>query len=795
MLVALAVRRRHIEEVTVTALLEGFRVLDLTDDYGAMASRVLAELGAEVVRVEVPGGGAGRRRAPVPGAEGLRHAHVDAGKAILTLDPSDAADSVTVEELLAGAHLAVLGAQGWGDGASMHARAVAERHPQLVVVSLTPFGLSGPAAGWRHTELVAQALAGVVYRAGVPELAPVAAPGSYCEDVGAVTAAMAGVIALMEAATTGTGQLIDVSGVLSLAQVTDTALPLWSLLRVDQVRTGAGLYPLFDCTDGLARIVLPMTPTDWRRLIEWLGAPPEWSGPEWDQPMLGPAERDQVLARLPARFAPYSRDEVTDDAEQAGVRVTPVLTPGEVLTNDHVVARETFRRHRLADGRDAAVFAGFFGVDGRRAGVCGPARMLDEAPMWPARPRPTTTGAAPGYPLAGLRVLELGTGVAAPEAGRVLAEWGADVVKVESRVRPDFQRRVLGSDMNPAFASPNRCKRALAADISNPAGRALIERLVPHVDVVLENSATGVLDRLGLGWEVLRAANPGIVLVGSQLYGDRGPWAWRKGYGPSARAVGGLTWLWAHGPESPRGVMAIHPDHFAGRLGALGAVAGLLHRQRTGVGCRIDLAQFEAVAGLLGDLFTAESVMPGAVVARGNRSHTHAPWGVYRCADDDEGAESWLALTVTTDDEWAAVVAVAGGALAAQPGWATEAGRLGDTDRLDEQVARWLRGQDAAALEVALQGAGVAAGRLLHPRLQATHPHYVARGYPVTIDQPGCGPLVLEGPAFAATLSGTPRCTPAPLPGEHTREVLVELLGADDDEIARLVQAGAIDEV
>ncbi|MCB0995074.1 MAG: CoA transferase [Acidimicrobiales bacterium] len=778
----------------MTSLLDTVRVLDLTDAYGALAARVLAELGAEVVRVEAPGGGRGPTVEPVPGAAGLHHAHRNVGKTVVRSDPAQDGSLDAVEQALAGADVVIVARDGWAapeDG--LAAFAIAERHPHLVVVSLTPFGLTGPAAQWRTTELVEQALAGVVYRSGVPELPPVAAPGSYSEDLGAVTGAMAAMIALHHARRTGQGQVVDVSSILSLAHVTETSLPLWSQLGMHQTRNGAGLYPLFECTDGLARIVLPMTPADWRSLIAWLGSPPEWSGPEWEQPMLAPTERDLVLERLPGRFAPHTRDAVTHDAEAAGVRVTPVLRPDEVLTNEHVTERATFTPLELPDGQVGSVFAGFYGVDGQRAAIGGWRTPVGEFPQWSRRDR-ADDGAPSAAPLAGIRVLELGTGIAAPEAGRMLAEWGADVIKVESRVRPDFQRRVLGSDMNPAFASPNRSKRLLGADLSNPAGRELVERLLPQVDIVLENNAAGVLDRLGLGWEVMKAANPRIVLVSSQLYGDRGPWSWRKGYGPSARAVGGLTWLWAHGPDAPRGVMTIHPDHFAGRLGALGAVAALLARERTGVGCHIDIAQFEAVSGLLGDVLLAEGRSPGSAVPQGNRSAVHAPWGVYRCADDAEGREDWLAVCVTDDAGWRALLDVADGRVPDDPDWRSTAGRLARRDALDEAVGAWLAEEEAATVEGMLQAAGVAAGRLLHPAVQAVHPQYVARGYPVEVDQPGSGRLVFEGPAFDTSVSGRPRCGPAPLPGEHTRAVLTELLGIGDAEIARLVDVGAIDD-
>lgn len=774
---------------TSTALLDGVRVVDLTDAHGAFATRLLAELGAEVLRVEAPGGGGGRRRLP-RAADGtsLHHAHRNAGKAVVTLDVDDAADARTLDGLLAGADLAVLSN---GPVPAAAATDVSARHPHLVVVAQTPFGLDGPAAQWRATELVAQAMAGVVYRSGVPALPPVSAPGSYCEDVGAALSALAGLMGVWQVRHGGHGQVIDVSSVLALAQCTEMAMPLWSLLKMEQVRTGAGLYPLFECQDGLARLVLPMTPADWRSLIAWLGNPPEWTGPEWDQPMLGEAERAKILERLPEKFASRTREEVTVEGEAAGLRVTPVLTPAEVLTNEHASARGTFAAFPIApDGPVGSFTAGTYGIDGDRLAVEGPARQVEAAPLWEPRPAPTGEPTA-AAPLAGLRVLEVGTGVAAPEAGRLFAEWGADVVKIETSTKADFQRRVMGSDMNPAFVTVARNKRALAADLGTEEGRELVRRLLPEVDVLVENNATGVIDRLGLGWDEVSRINPRLVVVGSQLYGDRGPWAERKGYGPSARAVGGLTWLWAHGPDAPRGVMTIHPDHLAGRLVALAALAGLFGRERTGRGCRLDVAQFESVITLLGDLYLAESLEAGAAVPTGNRSDQHAPWGVYRCADDANGSETWLALTVPNDETWKALCAVAPSLDRA--GWSAQADRLADVEALDAAVGEWLAGADGAALEAELQAAGVPAGRALHARLQAEHPHFVARRYPVPVEQPNCGSLVVEGPAFVAPLMGTPRCEPAPMIGQHTVEVLRDLLGADDAEIDRLVTSGAID--
>lgn len=773
------------------ALLGDLRVVDLTDAYGAMAGRMLAELGAEVVRIERPDGGDGRRRPPhAPDGTSLHHALRNVGKLVVSLDPASDADLRTLDGLLAGAEMAVV-ADGWGaDRPDMSAGALVARHPHLAVVSVTPFGIEGPAADRSATELVAQCLAGVVYRSGVPELPPVAAPGSYCEDVGAVTAAMAGIVALHQSAADGAGQVVDVSSILALAQCTEMSLPIWSMLHFDQVRAGGGLYPLFPCSDGLARIVLPMAPSEWQSLIVWMGSPSEWSGPAWEAAMLGPDERAQLMAKLPEMFASRTREEVTAEADAAGVRVTPVLTPAEVLTNEHVQARGTFTEIPLGGGR-AKAFAGVYGVNGERSPFRGLARS-GAAPSWPARPAPASPPPTAGRPLAGVRVLELGNGVAAPEAGRVLAEWGAEVIKVESRRRPDFQRMVMGGEMNPAFSTVARGKLAFGADLSTEAGRDLVRGLLPSIDIVVENNASGVIDRLGLGWDVLHAANPELVLAGTQLYGDRGPWARRKGYGPSARAVGGLTWLWAHGPDAPRGVMTIHPDHLAGRMVALAALAGVRAARRTGSGCRVDLAQFETVSFLLGDILMLESLTAGAAVPVGNTDAEHAPWGLFRAADD-AGSENWLSVCITDDASWRALLEVAGGAVPDEPAWRSAEGRLGAASGIEPALMNWLRDQDARTVEERLQAAGVAAGVALHPRLQVEHPAYTGRGFPVEIDQPGSGPIILEGPALTGTRMGSPSCDPAPAISQHTAQLCRDLLAMDETAVQALEEAGTID--
>lgn len=765
-------------------LLKDVRVVDLTAGYGTLAARLLADLGASVVRVEELDA---RTRTShswrvVDGVD-LGTFVRTAGTDVVDLDPTRDRDEF--DALLAGADVALVSTAGtWGDP-----QAIAGSHPHLVVASITPLGLDGPCADWVTTDLVEQAMAGFLARAGVPELPPVAAPGRMAEDMGAVVAVMGALLALTVVRDGGPGQVVDVASVMALAHCTDMSLPLWSLLHTTPARNGAGSYPLYECRDGLARIVLPMSAGEWRSLIAWMGSPPEWTGGEWDLPMLGPTARAAIDERLPAMFARGTREELAAEGDAAGVRITPVLTPAEVLASEHARERATFGSVEVAPGRVGSLAASPFSVDGRRPAP-RPARRLGREPEWSARPVPAS-GVSPARPLAGRRVLELGTGVASPEGARMMAEWGADVIKIESSVRPDFQRTVMGGSMNPAYATVGRGKSSFDVDLTTDDGLALVLDLVRSADVLVENNAAGVLGRLGLGWDVLHAANPRLVLVSTQLYGDRGPWAAKKGYGPSARAVGGLTWLWAHGPDAPRGVMTIHPDHLAGRLVAIAALSGLLERERTGEGRRIDIAQFEAVIALLAEQYLHESLEPGAVVPVGNVDPRHAPWGVYRCRDDADGVESWLALCVRDDVDWAAVCDLAGDDLA-DARWRDESGRVADRRSLDDAVARWAATVDASEIEMGLQRAGVPASRVLHPATIVTHPQYLARGWPVRIDQPGTGPLLLEGPALEGSAMGRPTGDPAPVLGADTDDVCERVLGLAPERIEALREAGIL---
>ena len=228
---------------------------------------------------------------------------------------------------------------------------------------------------------------------------------------------------------------------------------------------------------------------------------------------------------------------------------------------------------------------------------------------------------------------------------------------------------------------------------------------------------------------------------------------------------------------------------------ALAALAGLRAPRGPGRGVHVDLAQFEAVSYVLGDLLMAESLTePGRRCRWATATSEHAPWGLFRGAAT-RAWRRWIGICVLDDADWSALVDVAGGAVPDVDAWRTESGRLGAAGEIEAAVAAWVRDQDGRDLEERLQAVGIAAGAALHPRLQVEHPAFAGRGYPVAIEQPGSGPLVLEGPALTGSRMGSPRCGPAPALSQHTAQILHDLLGIDAEGVAALVRGGAIDAV
>jgi len=370
----------------------------------------------------------------------------------------------------------------------------------------------------------------------------------------------------------------------------------------------------------------------------------------------------------------------------------------------------------------------------------------------------------------------------------MFAEFGADVIKIESRAYPDFIRLQTAQENTPSFTSSNRSKRSLGVNAKSGRGRALLLQLASKSDLVIENNAAGVMGSLGLGFEHFGRANPEIVMVSSQLMGTTGPWAQWRGYGPSTLAPSGVLSLWDYADTTdPTGGGTIFPDQFVGRLGAVAALAALVGREAgTTSGTHIEIAQIECAVGAIGDLLAAESVEPGSVHAVGGAHESKSPWGVYPASGDDQ----WVVINCRDERDWYGLVTASDHVL---DQWSYEAA-LGDgKTAVDRQLAVWTSQLDKHEIARRCQSEGVPAGPVLSGAELATDPHLQARHFPVEMEQPDIGPMVLEGPAWASDAMPPPIYRPAPTIGEHTVEVARDLLGLTDKVIEEMFDAGVFE--
>ena len=790
--------------------LEGLRVVDLADEKGELCGRLLADLGADVIRVEPPEGAISRRLPPfvppVGSADAEDHAANDAsslyfavrnaGKRGVTLDIGTATGRERLHELLSSADIFIESfAPGTLARNELHPNSLRERYPKLVLVSITDFGQTGPYRDYRGTDMIGFAMGGMMHRAGIFAKPPIVAPGALAYDAVGVTAAYAALLAIFKQLNTGLGQHVDVSVMESVANLSDWALPSYSVMKNAAPRSGTGIYTLYRCSDGFIRMII-LVEHHWRALLDWIGNPEELRDPALNAFIARLMKMDVIVPAIEGFFRDKKKVDVAREAQSRGIPATPLLRPSEVLSNEHTLERGSFRRLEVAKGLEAEIQSGFFTIDGERVGPRKRPPILGEdndgafgAGFEPTEDNPSSAS----HPLEGLRVLDFGVGAVGVEVGRLLAEYGADVIKIETRQAPDFIRTILSSYMNPPFASSSRSKRSFGVNLKTEEGRDLLKQLVRTADVAIENNGTGVMDRLGLGATALHEINPRIVSFSSQMVGSYGPWKDWIGYGPNTHPVSGMQHLWNY-PEDedrPAGSTNVYPDHFVGRLGAFAVLAGLIQRRRSGRGLHADAAQFEAAIALLSDLMAQESLAPGSVKPLGNASSRGAPWGCYRC----EGEDDWCIVNVRSDSEWQGLrTALGDPAWAKDPELAATEGRIRARDSIDRRLEDWTSKRSSRKVMEALQSHGVPAGMVAHAGTHFEDPHLAARGYPQPIEQPGIGPVVLEGPAFRGTDLPDPIVFQAPKLGEHTRQIASELLGLSDAKISELIETGILED-
>lgn len=421
----------------------------------------------------------------------------------------------------------------------------------------------------------------------------------------------------------------------------------------------------------------------------------------------------------------------------------------------------------------------------------------------PAMP---ATAAPARAPLHALKVVDLSWVVAGPSIGRVLADYGATVVHVESPRRVDTARHMgpfVGGERNlesgALYGNVNAGKLGVSLDLSIEAARAVVLDLARWGDVLVEAFAPGMMKRWGLDYDALRAVNPGIIMLSTSLAGASGPFAAFAGYGGAGAAMSGVQYVAGYPDRPPKGPFGPYTDFVGPRFALLTLLAAIDHRRRTGEGCQLDCAQAEA-----GIHFLAQAVADHAVNGRiaernGNRDPVLAPHGVYACAGagpDGPGGDTacdtpWVAIAVHDDGQWRRLAALVGGE-AQDPRFARAAERHEHADRIDALVGAWTSGQSAARIEGELQSLGIDAHRVSSSADMLADPQLVHRRHYVELPHPRFGRTVVEGSRFQ--LSETPARVEraAPMYGQHNEQVLRDILGYNGTRIDALRQSGAL---
>jgi len=790
--------------------LGGIRVLDLSGPLGTYCGRLLADAGADVVKVEPPEGDQLRRRPPFAGDRAdpdgsLSFAYYQANKRGVMLDyrrPEAAAvladlgancDVVvitpTVAEPVAGFD-PVTGELAWAG-------------PDAVVCSITPFGLTGPYRTWRATHLTSHAMSGLMYVQGLPEGPPTVVPGQQLYDFVGTHAAIAVLTALRARPEAG-GQLIDMS---AHEVMTSSCFDIYSYTngaRIGHRRPPAAQYSgggTWQCRDGVVEFVAS-TDKHWFALMELLGHPAELSDPSWGHPGKRHPHEEKIMEVMRPLVAAMSREDFVVRGQQLGLPCTVVNTVGDFVDDTQPRSRGFFVRTELAG-------LGEFDLPGepfrctervlaqyrRPAPRLGESDAAEIARQWREPPPPAPV---PG-PLSGIRAISFGTAIAGALSGTALAELGADVVKIESPSRPDNLRRLWapedpvvhepsGADTSPMFANFNRTTRSVALDMKDQESVALFLRLAAVADVIVENYAPGVMQRWGLGYEQIAAVNPRIVMLSLTGFGHSGPRSHYLAYGATVCTFVGLTDAW----RFPSGV---HFDYLSEAHGVFGVLAALAARDRTGRGTHVDLAEVETAAAVMGPMMLDYVVNGRASVVPGNQVPGALLSEVVRCHGDD----SWLAVEIEDAADWATLAGLLGRADLAEAVQAPDE-QAPDEQPPDEQppdeqaraalgaaLAAWASERTAQQAMRTLQKAGLAAGAVQDAEDVVRDPQHRERHYLLEMDHPDLG--VAEYAAPPHRLAKTPPVVRRPTPrlGDHTVEVLAEWLGMSPAEAAPYV--------
>lgn len=782
---------------------DALRIVELAgSEAGAFAAKLFADHGATVIKVEPPEGDPRRSDGePWTTADGVSlgttWAYLNTSKHSVVLE---ARDEAGLAALLKGADAVIESSSP--DPLSPRTDGVGDE--RLVRTWISPFGSSGPYAGYRSNYFTDEALGGQLYPNGEPSREPIRRPGLHVAYQAGTHAFIGTMAALRVADLTGRGQTLEVAHLEGAATLHQHTTTMWThaghILKREGNRQPGHWHPVgcYPCQDGFVHLAL----ASGEKLMQFLavaGLTEILEDPRFNEDYARGAHKDEFDAAFTPWLLEHTAEEIIKIGTDVFAPVGPVPTMLELLDNPQLAFRDYWRD--LEGSPPLRIPRGPSHISAREPVPKPPTALGSGAPP-PEVSAGTEAGSAPppaDGPLEGVRILDMTRVWAGPWAGRMLGDLGADVISIEApfnrgpRSVPDAAAFV--SHLYPenevgerpwnrigGYNKLHRNRRSVTLNLRDERGRELFARLVAEADVVVENYSPRVMPQLGFDFEGLRAINPSIIYVAMPGFGSTGPQRDRTALGPLIEAGAGLSAMMGYPDTGPYRSGIAWPDPVAG----MNAVAAILialrdreadpnHEARS-----VEVAMIEAMGTFVGEEFLGAQVRGGNQPRMGNRDPINAPQGVYPCAGDDR----WIAISVTSDEEWRALAELAG--LDATLQGLDLEDRRTRHEELDAAIGQWTRAFSPKPLMRRLQTAGVIAAGVADARDLVEDEQLAARGFWAELDHPDVGLRRYPGNAIRLGLTPVTFRRGTPTLGQHNDEVLGGLLGCSADELASL---------
>ncbi len=802
-------------------LLDCYTVLDFTDERGEIGPMLLGDLGANVIRVELPEGSEARNVAPYYNTtnttteddlRSLQFVAFNRNKRSITLDPGNDEDQRVLEQLITKADF-IFTSRGSRELAAFDLdfdKTSAINH-RIVQVIVSAFGNDGPHADLKGNDLVIAAMGGPVSLQGVADRQPVRVSAPQVWRHAGVESAAGAMVAHRRMLKTGKAQFVDVSAQCAMTWTMLNGMDAYAIQGYDFERSGSFMSNMSNpielvhpTSDGYI-VALPnskviMGSMEWMieegvvddsyRDIDWL---------QYDATIREPDAKPVNLAegnRIVEEFlVKHTKDELYEFGLKQGISLCPVNTLKELLDNKHIKTRDYWVASPISDDIKTPGVWCKPSIDAISIRQTAPALNQHGSQIRAELQEGTETKDHPApegdvLPFDGIKVADFSWVGVGPISAKYLADHGATVTRVESEGRPDVLRGGVPMKGEPHinhsqfYGDFNTSKRSMALDMKSPASIEIAKKLISQSDVMIESFAPGAIERMGLNYDEVKKLNPSIIMVSTCLMGQTGPAAGLAGYGYHAAAIAGFYELTGYPDRAPSGPWVAYTDTIAPRFIQILLASALDRKRRTGEGCYIDVAQIETALHFLAPELLDFQLNGTNHTRMTNRSSIAAPQGCYPCTGEDK----WCAIAVDTDDEWMALAAVIGFDGASMP---TNAERLTNHDEIDAAIRNWTSSRSAEEVMQTLQHAGVPAGVVQRSSDLLADKQYKHRGFYRYHDHGAMGNVPYAGHQYRISDYDNGPRGPAPLLGEHSYEVLMEL-GLADEEIAEAYASGVI---